>query len=206
MSTRRRMLRRGRALILSIHHNWQTVDNSHHHSLISTTASLRRGTSTTMLICHRSRKDGSAIHKVSWIWLVFCSPGGWCVTLRSFEQTHYVRFQSIRLADRRRFGFVFVGLGMRMVALNWHRVPHGGWYYVGKGFNCVRSVDFVAGHARNFIHPELLGTPFPPGTSKTLTVQKFRLQPFLIQLIIISSLQSVHFLFHGNTCEHYTEI
>lgn len=170
------MLRRLWHLVLSGYDNRETVHYGHHHSFVTTAAALGRIPPATLFIYHGPSEHRSPI-KVSWIALVFCGPGSWCVTFGSFEEPHDVWFQGVRLADgRRELRLVFVWLWMRMVALHGHRVPHPWWYHVRQALDCVRSVYFVAGDARNLVHSD---TTVPGGSP-----WHFHLYNHVFQLIL----------------------
>lgn len=88
--------------------------------------------------------------------------------------------ESVGLADRRRrrLMLVLVGLGVRVVALHRHRVPHAWRDDVGQGFDCVCSVYFVTGDARHFVH-----------NAENTTLAEFRSLPLV-----------AHYPMHCNPC------
>lgn len=170
------MLRRLWYLVLSGYDNRETVHYGHHHSLVSTAPPLSWIPPAALLIDHRPSENRSAI-EISWIALVFCSPGSGRVAFGSLQESHDVGLQSIWLADgRRQLLLVFVGLGVRVVALHGHRVPHAWWYHVREALDCVSSVYFVAGDARHLVHSD---TTVPGGSP-----WHFHLHNHVFQLIL----------------------
>lgn len=149
---RGRMLRR-RHLTLTSYDDRQAIDDGHHDAFVGTTTSFSRIPSPPLFIRNGFREDRSSVEP-SRIALALRRSSRWCVTLGSFQESHHVRFKSIGLADRRRFGFVLVRLRVRVVALHRHRVTHPWWYYVGQALDCVSSIDFVASYARHLVHSE----------------------------------------------------
>lgn len=183
----RRMLRRLWHLVLSGYDNRETVHDGHHHSLVTTATSLSWIPPTTLFIYHRPRKHRSTI-KVSWIALVFCGPGSWRVTFRAFEESHHMRLESVRLADRRRqlWLLVLIRLGVRMVALHGHRVPHAWWYHVRQALDCVGSINFVPRDARYLVHSD---TTVPGGSSSHFHLQHHVLSTYPMTLQSFCTIQ-----------------
>lgn len=125
------MMRHRRRMVLLMalpsHHHRQSIHNGHHNTLIGAATTLRRVPPSSLLISHRSREYRTAIVcRLPRIGLVVGRARRWCMALRPLQQSHHMRFESIRLADRwrRRLVFVLVGLGVRMVALHRDGVPH----------------------------------------------------------------------------------
>lgn len=158
------MLRRMRPrLLLSSHHHRETIHDRYHHPLISRSPLLKRVPSPPLLIRHRPREDRSPL--VSRIWNVLRCSGRWSVALGAFKEAHDVGLDSVRLADRlKRWDFrlrlMFVGLRVRVMALDRDGVPHRWWDDVRETLDSVRCVDFVARHAGYFVHPEVFDSSF----------------------------------------------
>lgn len=168
------MMRHGRRMMLLVlprHHHRQTIHNSHHHPFVGAATALRGVPPTTLLISHRSCKHGSAIVcRLAGIGLVLRRARRRSMTLGSLQESHHMGFESIRLADRRRrLMLVLVRLGVRVVTLHGHRVPHARRDDVRQWFDCVSSVYFVTGDARHFVHH-----------AENATLNKFRSLPLVV--------------------------
>lgn len=185
---RRGMLRRRRHLTLPRHHHGKPIDNGHHHALVRTPPPFRRVPPPTLFIGHRLREYRSSIERWSRIHLILCCPGSRGVAFRTFQQSHHVRFQSVRFTDGRRLGFVLVRLGVRMMALDRHGVTHSWWNYVGQTLDCVGSIHFVTGNARDFVHSDLFAISRPLVLAPTYHFTTFSYEPkFLENTAILTS-------------------
>lgn len=139
-------------LVLSGDDDGEAVHDGHHDPLVGTAATFHRVSAAPLLVGHRTSEDSPAV-EIARVPLILLRPRSRGMTLRSFEEPHHVRFYRIRLAHRRRqLLLVFVRLGVRVVTLNGHGVPHAWWYNVRQALDCVSGVDFVAGHTRNLVH------------------------------------------------------
>lgn len=148
---RRRVRWRRRHLVLARHHHRQPVHDGHHQALLATATPLRRVPPPALLVRHGPSEHRAPVE--TRIDSVLSSSSRRRVAFRPLQKTHHVRLESVRLADRRRqLRLVFVRLGVRMVALHGDCVPHAWLYHVGQALDCVRSVYFVTGHARDLVH------------------------------------------------------
>lgn len=149
-----------RTLALPSHHDRQSVDDGHHHPLVSTTPSLSRVPPPPLLIGHGAREYRPTI-EVSRVRLILQRPGRGRVALGPLQQSHDVRLERVRFADdRRHLLLVLVGVRMPVGALHGDRVPHAWRYNVRQALDCVSSVDFVPRYAGYLVHSDG-DAPFP---------------------------------------------